>query len=216
MTQHYHMPPYMPQFDAVVVASGDYPTHHLPLAIVEQAKMLVACDSAGEYLIKEQGIVPHAIVGDCDSMTPQFRKQYASIIHHVAEQDYNDLTKATRHCVSLGAKTIAYIACTGKREDHTLGNIALMHFFWRKLGVKAVMITDYGTFLTASGSTTFSTFEGQQVSIINMGCHTLSGEGLRWQPYAYEAMWQGMLNEAIGTSITLTGDADYMVYLTHL
>ena len=28
-------------------------------------------------------------------------------------------------------------------------------------------------------------------------------------------MWQGTLNEAVGSSITLDGDGDYMVYLTH-
>ena len=82
-------------------------------------------------------------------------------------------------------------------------------------GVMPVMITDNGYFIPAKGVSTFATFRRQQVSIFNLSCSRLTGEGLKWQPYAYTAMWQGTLNEAVGSSITLNGDGCYMVYLTH-
>ena len=201
-------------FDAVVLASGDFPTHTVPLALIGGARMLVACDSAGEDLLR-RGITPTAIVGDCDSMSAAFRQQYKDIIHRVDEQDYNDLTKATRFCISRGCRSIAYVGCTGKREDHTLGNISLMNFFRRELHIAPMMFTDYGTFVPASGSTVFRTFARQQISIFNLSCTRLEGEGLRWQPYPFEAMWQGTLNEAMGDEVTLRGDADYIVFLTY-
>lgn len=201
-------------FDAVIVASGDFPTHPIPLALISGARMLVACDSAGEQLL-QRSIVPTAIVGDCDSMSAAFRQKYKDIIYKVDEQDYNDLTKATRFCIARGCHKIAYVGCTGKREDHTLGNIALLHFFRHELHVSPMMFTDYGTFIPAHGATTFGSFARQQVSIFNLSCTHLEGEGLRWQPYAFKQMWQGTLNEATGDTITLRGDADYLVFLTY-
>lgn len=198
-------------FDAVVVAGGDFPTHAVPLTLVEQARMLVACDSAGEELIR-RGYMPTAIIGDCDSMSQEFMTAHRNIIYKVEEQDYNDLTKATRFCVERGCRRIAYVGATGKREDHTLGNISLLDFYRREMHIAALMATDHGVFLSASGTTELATFAGQQVSIFNLTCSHLEGDGLRWQPYAFAAMWQGTLNEATGESITLRGDGSYMVY----
>ena len=201
-------------FDAVIVAGGDFPTHSVPLAVIEHARMLVACDSAGEELVR-RGFKPTAIVGDCDSMSAEFRAEHADLINKVEEQDYNDLTKATRFCIGRGCRRIAYVGATGKREDHTLGNISLIDFYRRELHVDAVMLTDYGVFLAASGETTIATFAGQQISIFNLTCTQLDGDGLRWQPYAFSALWQGTLNEALGESVTLRGDGSYIVYAVY-
>ena len=69
-------------FDAVIVAGGDFPTHPVPLAVMERALMLVACDSAGEELVRRD-YKPTAIVGDCDSMSAEFRAKHADIIYKV-------------------------------------------------------------------------------------------------------------------------------------
>lgn len=201
-------------FDAVVVASGDFPTHPVPLGILAKARHIVACDSAGEALFVH-GFAPEAVIGDCDSMSAAFRSEHSDIVCKVDEQDYNDLTKATRFCIERGWRRIVYVGCTGRREDHTLGNISLMSFYHTQLGVNPVMLTDYGTFVPARGVATFRSFARQQVSIFNISCTRLEGKGLRWQPYAYRQMWQGTLNEALGEEFTLQGDGEYIVYMTH-
>ncbi len=145
-------------------------------------------------------------------MSQEFLTAHRNIIYKVEEQEYNDLTKATRFCVERGCRRIAYVGATGKREDHTLGNISLLDFYRREMHIAALMATDNGVFLSASGTTELATFAGQQVSIFNLTCSHLEGDGLRWQPYAFAAMWQGTLNEATGESITLHGDGSYMVY----
>lgn len=203
------------RFDAVVVADGDMPSHPLPLAIMAETPLVVACDAAGEHMQQLLGVTPDAVIGDADSMSAEFASRHAGIIHRVDEQDYNDLTKATRFCIARNCRHIAYVGCTGKRDDHTMGNISLMAYYMRELGIVPVMITDYGTFVTAGHDTTLPTFKGQQISIFNLTCTRLSGTGLRWQPYAFGYMWQGTLNEATADSITLSGDGHYMVYLTH-
>jgi len=81
-----------------------------------------------------------------------------------------------------------------------------------------VMISDYGVFTPAKGKTTFSSFAGQQVSIfLPFGNDMqMKSQGLRWNSYPYDQMWQGTLNESLGDTFTLEGDKEYIVFQTHL
>ena len=193
------------QFDAVVLANGDFPTHPLPLALLEKAPYVCACDGAVEHYP-----MADAVVGDGDSVPPQFRSR----LIRVTEQEDNDLTKATRHCLSLGFRRILYLGATGKREDHTLGNVSLMVRYMRDFQLQPVMLTDYGYFTPARGKTTFDSFPGQQVSIFNFGFTHIQAEGLRYTPYPYTEWWQGTLNEAAADTFTLDADGEYLVYRT--
>ena len=58
---------YIPE--AVILANGEYPTHVLPLKILEEAKFVVCCDgAANEYILR--GHTPDIIIGDGDSLSP--------------------------------------------------------------------------------------------------------------------------------------------------
>lgn len=211
------------RFDCVILADGDFPTHPLPLQILKEAELLVCCDSAGRKLIENNDFSrqPDAIVGDGDSVSPEFMSKHADIYHHVTEQDYNDLTKATRFAIStlrqrgIDNANIAYIGTTGKREDHTIGNISLLAFYKREFGIIPAMVTDYGVFTVYCGDSTISTFPYQQVSIFNLSCTRLSSIGLKWEAYPYNELWQGTLNEALGTQVSFNADGEYIIYLTH-
>ena len=56
------------QFEAVVLAGGDYPTAPQPLAVLHNAPYVVCCDGAADRYIAT-GHVPDAIVGDGDSIS---------------------------------------------------------------------------------------------------------------------------------------------------
>lgn len=201
-------------FDAVVAANGELPTGGVALQVLRNAKFLCCCDGAGERLLA-LGFKPDVVVGDGDSLTDGFKSSHADIIEKVDEQEYNDLTKATRLCLHRGFHSIAYVGCTGLREDHTLGNIFLLPYYYSELGIRPVMISACGWFVPASGDTAFATFARQQVSIFNVSCSHLTGEGLRWQPYAYKHLWQGTLNEATGDTVVMHADGEYIMYFTH-
>ena len=203
-------------FDAVILADGDFPTNAIPLGILNKAKYLVCCDGAGAKAI-EHGIMPTAVVGDGDSLPQSVREILGERLHIVTEQDYNDLTKATRFVLANipDAKNMAYLATTGKREDHTLGNISLMAFYAEEFGMTPTLVTDHGSFSVACGKQKFESFEGQQVSIFNLSCSQLSGTGFRWQLYAYKMLWQGTLNEAVGNEVEIDGDGTNMVFRTY-
>ena len=192
-------------FEAVILANCQYPTHEVPLSVLNNASHLVCCDGAA---IAEANAV---IIGDGDSVPDEYRDRLIQI----DEQEDNDLTKATRYCLQQGWKKIAYLGCTGLREDHTLGNISLLMRYLRDFGVMGTMFTDYGWFTPAQGNQTFASQPGQQVSIINFGCQHIESEGLKWHSYAYREWWQGTLNEALAPHFTLQADGYYMVYQTY-
>lgn len=194
------------QFDVIIVANGEFPTHSVPLALLQGARHIVACDGAIKMVPQAE-----AVVGDGDSVPTAYHDR----LIRIEEQEDNDLTKATRYCLAQGWRRIAYLGCTGKREDHTLGNIGLLMRYYREMGVEGWMFTDQGVFTPARGDRTFPSWARQQVSIFNFGCHQIRSEGLRWNSYAFEEWWQGTLNEALGDQFTLSADGYYMVFQTY-
>jgi len=201
-------------FDAVILGNGDFPSHDIPLGILRNADCIVCCDGAGMSLIK-RGIMPQAIVGDGDSLPQAFIEEHSGIVHIVNEQEHNDQTKATLFCRDRGLRRIAYLGATGKREDHTIGNVSLLMDYITEYGIEPVMITDYGYFIPCTGRSEFVTFARQQISILNFGYTEISAEGLAWRTYNYRNWWQGTLNEATGNRVVLNTNGNHIVFLTH-
>jgi thiamine pyrophosphokinase len=193
-------------FDAVILANGTFPSHPIPLGILHHAVHLIACDGAIKMVPQAE-----AVVGDGDSVPTAYHDR----LIRIEEQEDNDLTKATRYCLAQGWRRIAYLGCTGKREDHTLGNIGLLMRYYREMGVEGWMFTDHGVFTPAHGDRTFPSVAHQQVSIFNFGCRHIYSEGLRWNSYAYEEWWQGTLNEAAGDHFSFSADGYYLVFQTY-
>ena len=150
-------------------------------------------------------------------MTPfhwNIRNYFAPIIHRIANQETNDQTKAVLFLQKKGYRKIAIVGATGKREDHTLGNISLL-IDYMKENLEIRTITDYGVFMPASGTQTFESHPGQQVSIINFGAKGLKGEGLVYPLSDFSNWWQGTLNEATANQFTIHCIGEYLVYLAH-
>ena len=160
---------FMKNIDAVILANGDYPSASLPLQILKEAPYVACCDGgANEYIAK--GLLPDIIIGDGDSLSEENRMKHASLIHHNPDQETNDQTKAVQYLLSQGKKRIAIVGATGKREDHTIGNISLLMEYMR-MGINARMYTDYGVFIPCRNTSTLECRVGQQMSIFNFKKH---------------------------------------------
>lgn len=195
-----HYPKITPEtlFDAVVVANGAFPKHETLLRILHRTPHVIACDGAAETLLNAGFTAQQiTVIGDGDSLAPRLKRQLHFI--SINEQDDNDLTKATRYVCTqykqirqqLTANRrlrIAYLGATGKREDHTLGNIALMMHYYDHFNVQPFMLTDEGIFIAAHGDCSFDVTPGQQISIFNFGCQQLECQGLRWPIYPFETL----------------------------
>ena len=200
-------------FDAVIIGGGEYPTAGQPLQTVKDASYIVCCDGAADQFIAT-GAVPDAIVGDGDSISDGNRSRYSHLLHIISEQESNDQTKAVRFCMEKGKKRIAIVGATGKREDHTIGNISLL-IEYARAGAEVCSFTDYGVFIPCNGTTTHKCRKGQQVSIFSITAKEMSAEGLLYPIYDFTNWWQGTLNECTGEEFTIKANGEYLLFINY-
>ncbi len=200
-------------FDAVIIAGGEFPTAAQPLDILQQAPYVVCCDGAADNYIAT-GRIPDAIVGDGDSISSENREKYAHLLHIISEQESNDQTKAVRFLLERGKRRIAIVGATGKREDHTIGNISLL-IEYARAGCSVCSFTDYGYFIPCSGTTTHECRKGQQISIFSITAKNFGAQGLLYPIYDFNNWWQGTLNECAGEEFTINAQGEYLLFLNY-
>lgn len=197
----------------VILADGSFPEHPVPLMHLKKAERIICCDGSARSL-HEAGMEPEAIVGDLDSIDPMIAGLYSDRLFRDSEQETNDLTKTVRWCINNRYDNIVIVGATGKREDHTVGNISLLAEYAREVTV--VMVTDTGTFTPLLKTGIIKTFPGQQISVFSVDPGTeISTAGLKYELSGLRLgnWWRGTLNEAIGDSVEIRFDGGpVMVY----
>lgn len=182
--------------ETVILADGSFPQHHIPLDLLRNASRIVCCDGAAEALL-DFGLEPFAIVGDCDSLSPRIIDKYKDKIFRDKGQETNDLTKSVTWCSERGYNDIIILGATGKREDHTLGNISLLVEYARNSNV--IMVTDTGIFHPVLKGRRFKSFKGQQISVFSTDPATeITSSGLLYPLIRRKLKnwWEATLNEA--------------------
>ena len=211
---------------AVILANGEFPRKEYPLWILRNADVVVCCDSAYDDWNQENGdwkaTIPYVVIGDGDSLTAADKHTLGDRWIEVSEQDYNDLHKAMEYATSHFAihnSKFDIIGATGRREDHTLGNISyLVTFAEEHPGIELEMLTNHGRFCAMRGSRTYSCFPRQQISIFTMTPDVpIYGTGLRWPLDGFHARrwWQATLNEALGTEFSLSSEGWLVLFRTY-
>lgn len=196
---------------AVIIANGRFPEHPVPLSYISEAEYIVCCDGAANDFITRGG-VPNAIVGDCDSISKENRVRFADILHPDPDQETNDLTKSVRFCVENGRQDIVIVGGTGKREDHTIGNISLLADYEEI--ARVIMVTDWGIFTPINSPMDFKSYKGEQVSIFAIDPEELTTHNLKY-PVSGRVLtnwWQGSLNESLGDSFSIEPEGRVIVF----
>jgi thiamine pyrophosphokinase len=189
--------------ETIILANGKFPDHPVPLAYLLNARRTICCDGAANSLI-DFGLEPFAIVGDCDSVNKKIANKYNDRLFRDNDQETNDLTKAVKWCSERRYNDIVILGATGKREDHTLGNISLLVEYASFIKVK--MVTDAGIFFPLLKSCKIGSEKGQQVSVFSIDAHSkVTSSGLKYKLEKKELTnwWTATLNEAEGDSFTL-------------
>ena len=199
--------------EAVIVGGGDFPTHPLPLQLMHKAERVICCDGAANEFLS-RGLHPWRVVGDCDSLAPEAAKAFADIVRRNPDQETNDQTKAITYLAKKGIHQIAIVAATGRREDHTLGNISLLIEYMHQ-GLEVRIYTDYGVFIPCQGTCTFECPIGTAVSIFSFGTQGMKAEGLRYPLRDFTSWWQGTLNTTDANPFTIQCEGEYLVYLNY-
>lgn len=195
----------------VIIANGRFPSHPVPLSCIREAEYIICCDGAANDFIARGG-VPDAIVGDCDSISEENRIRFADILHPNPDQETNDLTKSVQFCVENGRQEIIIVGGTGKREDHTLGNISLLADYAELAEV--IMVTNWGIFTPIHSITEFKSYKGEQVSIFSIDPKKLTTHNLKYpvEGRILTNWWQGSLNESLGDSFSIDPEGRVIVF----
>lgn len=207
----------------VILADGERPSHGVPLALLRAAARVVACDGAWKTAVA-LGRVPDAVVGDGDSLAPgdlaELERLGVSVVRD-PEQDTNDLCKAFRHAMrTAGPGRIRILGATGKREDHTIGNVFhLVDFALANPDVSVV--TDSGVFepvLPPGRSWETGAEADAPVSVFApLPGTTMESEGLKW-PLAgvkFDSLWRGTLNRIVSSRFSIRTDRPAIVFRPH-
>lgn len=196
----------MKRGETVILAAGDFPQKGSEAwKLLAEARRVVCCDSAANLYHRALKKWPTVTVGDMDSA-----KRPGGIVVRIDEQDTNDLAKAVRYCEAQGWKAPVILGATGKREDHTLGNV------FRALDAGLEVVTDCGRFIPVEGTQSFSVEKGASVSIFVADPKTkVSSKGLEWplDDVVFKNLYCATLNRATGKRVTLTTSKRILVYL---
>jgi len=203
----------MVNYRTVIIADGAFPENEIPLNYIRNSEKIICCDGSADNLILA-GFTPDAIVGDMDSLSDDLADRFADRIFPDKDQKTNDLTKAVAWCKKRGYNDIVIVGATGKREDHTIGNISLLAEYAANTTVR--MVTDTGIFIPFLGSCSVSSFKGQQISIFSIDPGTaISSTGLKYplKNLMISNWWVATLNEALGDFSLEFNKGRVIVYL---
>lgn len=195
----------------IILCDGEFPSHPIPLAYLNNAKEIICCDGAADKLI-EYGMEPSFIVGDLDSVSVNVKKRYADRLYEDINQEINDQTKAVLFAIKKGASKLVILGATGKREDHTIGNISLLLEY--KKQIEVISVSNNGEFIPVISSQTFDSEKGQQISIFSIGVPcTITSGNLKYplKNTKLNSWWMGTLNEAIGNTFSLQFDQGQII-----
>ena len=202
---------------AVIIGGGDFPRKPYPRELIRRADIIVCCDGNAlkAFLRNRKAIFgndnrkPDAIVGDMDSMSPKLAKEYSNLLVKIEEQDDNDQTKALHHILDNypDVDTIHILAATGKREDHTIGNLGLLMEYAREGSLPQLdMVSDYTTAFVVTDSCDLILGRGRKISLFSPdNSLKLKSKGLVWPTdnVIFDNWWQATLNRTNDDTIHL-------------
>ena len=200
--------------EGVIIDAGEFPTNPRALRWLDAVgAKIVCCDGDADDFIA-RGYMPWRIVGDCDSVSRGVRERYAGIIRRNPDQETNDQTKAVEYLYGKGVRKIVILGATGRREDHTIGNISLL-IEYLKRGIESRIYTDYGVFIPIEGDCEIICRPATQVSIFNFGAEEMKSDGLAYPIRDFDSWWQGTLNECPSGTFRIHARGYYLLFLNY-
>ncbi|MCI1779505.1 MAG: thiamine diphosphokinase [Bacteroidales bacterium] len=208
--------------DIAILCDGDFPNNKETLSRLDSCNVIICCDGAVTALEKS-GRKCDYIAGDMDTLSLSQQLSHRHIIISDPDQQTNDQTKSFKLALSLSPSAIHIFGATGKREDHTIGNISLLAEYAsiiRKEGIKCSidMISDYGIFVPYYGSFEMTNCRpGEQISLFAFdNSLKVHSEGLKYpvDGITFDLWWKATLNEATGTLVKIVCNhpADMLVF----
>ncbi|MDI6601402.1 MAG: thiamine diphosphokinase [Thermoanaerobacteraceae bacterium] len=135
---------------------------------IEECDLFICADGGAKYA-RLLSVKPDILVGDFDSLDENtfnyFEGLGVEIIRYPREKDYADTQIAIDKAVELGAEKIVLLGVTGNRLDHTLANINMLYYLYKK-GVDAEIVDEYNRLRLLRGENILKGKVGDTISFI--------------------------------------------------
>jgi thiamine pyrophosphokinase len=96
---------------------------------VDNQTLIIGCDGGTQYAV-DLGFIPHAIVGDMDSLSNKLKKNLQKknvlFVSYPKEKNNTDAELALLYAVKRGCKKIIITGILGTRVDHFLASILML------------------------------------------------------------------------------------------
>lgn len=207
---------------AVIVGNGQFPKKEYPLYLLESADYVVCCDGALDtYLRHFRNRTlrrPDVVIGDMDSLSKKAAAKFSDIAVRIEEQETNDQSKAFHYILEHfpDVDAIHILGATGKREDHTIGNLSLLMEYARELGgqggaaggreVFVDIVSDWSSAFAITDTCDLNIGEGRSISIISPdNSLKIKSKGLVWPTdnVVFDNLWKATLNRAATDCVRL-------------
>ena len=138
---------------AVIFLGGEMHNEALACEIVSRANLFLCADSGAEHA-RKLGLIPHAIIGDLDSVMPETLKYFEELhceIIRIPDQESNDFEKTLAYLSRQFQNSVYVFGMTGGRTDHTLANFSVMLRYTDRFdNIIAFELGEEHTFLTTA------------------------------------------------------------------
>ena len=156
-----------------LVGGGPVPARDLTLALA-RAPLAVAADSGADRLLMA-GHLPHAVIGDMDSVSDAARTAVPpDRWHAIADQDTTDFDKALR---AISAPLVLAVGFSGARMDHGL---AVLNALVRHAGRRCIVIGPQDVAFAAPARLTLRMRPGDPLSLFPLAAVRGTSTGLQW------------------------------------
>lgn len=168
---------------------------------------VVAADG-GAAACLSRGVLPDAVIGDFDSLSPEMAARVpAERLHHIREQDSTDFDKCLRNITAPLAIGVGF---GGARLDHEL---AALNVLCRRPERRCVLFGRGGLICLAPPRLSFAARPGEAVSLFPLGPVTGRSQGLHWPINGLQfapSQQSGTSNRATGP-VVLEFDSPHML-----
>ena len=199
----------------IVIANGSFPSHPIAKNYLNKSGTIICTDGAADKLI-DSGKNPDIIIGDFDSTSIKGKNRTGKWIE-TPDQNKTDLEKTFEWCIMNNIKKIVLLGSSGKREDHTIGNLFTLAKYHDE--IQCEMITNHAKIICVSGKNYIFADTNQNISIIaTEPIERITIDGLQYNMKNESLLpsTRAISNKAISDKFYLESTGKVLVFLNHV
>lgn len=193
--------------NAVIIANGTIDDYSKAKEYLMSSDLIICADGGTNHVIN-MGLVPHAIIGDADSIDKEclngLKAKGVETITYPTDKDETDTQLAVEYAVNRGAREITMLGCIGTRFDHSFGNVAILIWLMKR-GIRGKIVNFYNEIHVIDRYIILEGKPGEKLSLlpITPNITGIFTKGLKYELQDGELFYdkpRGMSNEFISDS----------------